>query len=803
MTAGGPFQGLAPFTESDEDARRFFGRDEQIRIIAANLVASRLTVLYGPSGVGKSSLLRAGAVHRLRADVRGASRVAVAYVGSWEGDPKEAVLGAVAEEAARLGSPAEPPPDGLPLDEALQAWQEGLGMRLLLILDQFEEYCLYHPPDEDPFDRELPQAIERRDLGLRFLLGVREDGLAALDRYKGRVNSLFGNRVRLEHLSRAAALAAIHGPIERYNETEPEPIAIEPGLAEAVLDEIAPGRVALATQGRGTAGGRSTGAGAGGIVETPYLQLVMKTLWEREQAAGSRMLRLETLRRVGGATDVVRAHVDEVVGRLTPAQQDIAASALHFLVTPSGAKVAHTAPDLATYAGADPRGVGRVLERLCGGDARLLRRVAPAAGHDEPRYEVFHDVLAPAILDWRSRLQARRERRRLATLLALIVALIVALVATLAYVVDPRWVRDAEHSATDVRASIGGPPVGRDDVTIVDFDKRSAAALTQSWPPDRRLHARMIDALRRAGAAVIAYDIQFEIAKAPASDQALQAAVHRAAGHVALSSFHFTKDDRLLLFGHKEPGGGDRLMAQLGAQAGYSGFPLAAGNIYRVVQPEVRYAPQSPPVPALSVVAARLAGADTKSGETAVPIDFRGGAHSYRTVSALDVLTGKAPRSALQGKVVFVGATNPTAGDVRRTPVGRMPGAEIHANAYTTIVRGRHPARDILIIALLALIPAAVARARPWIAAAVIAGTAVAYLVVAQLLFDSGWIVPVLLPLGALALSSAGLVAIRLVLARRAARRRPAPGAPREPDAARRPAASPNGEHARKVTTTA
>ena len=45
----------------------FFGRERESELVAANLMASRLTVLYGPSGVGKSSLLRAGVARRLRA----------------------------------------------------------------------------------------------------------------------------------------------------------------------------------------------------------------------------------------------------------------------------------------------------------------------------------------------------------------------------------------------------------------------------------------------------------------------------------------------------------------------------------------------------------------------------------------------------------------------------------------------------------------------------------------------------------------------------------------------------------------
>src|SRR5262249_51734856 len=52
-----PYKGLAPFGYSDVDALLFFGRDREREILVANLVGSRLTVLYGPTGVGKSSLL--------------------------------------------------------------------------------------------------------------------------------------------------------------------------------------------------------------------------------------------------------------------------------------------------------------------------------------------------------------------------------------------------------------------------------------------------------------------------------------------------------------------------------------------------------------------------------------------------------------------------------------------------------------------------------------------------------------------------------------------------------------------------
>ncbi len=59
-----PYQGLQPFTEAD--TRYFFGRKRDQSIIISNLYAASLTILYGASGVGKSSILLAGVVPQLK-----------------------------------------------------------------------------------------------------------------------------------------------------------------------------------------------------------------------------------------------------------------------------------------------------------------------------------------------------------------------------------------------------------------------------------------------------------------------------------------------------------------------------------------------------------------------------------------------------------------------------------------------------------------------------------------------------------------------------------------------------------------
>ena len=98
-----PYKGLAAFEDSDLDALLFFGRERESEVIAANLIASRITVLYGPSGVGKSSVLRAGVAYRLRREQGGeAQDIAAERAGVIDahGPP---VLGGDALDEAEVG----------------------------------------------------------------------------------------------------------------------------------------------------------------------------------------------------------------------------------------------------------------------------------------------------------------------------------------------------------------------------------------------------------------------------------------------------------------------------------------------------------------------------------------------------------------------------------------------------------------------------------------------------------------------------------------------------------------------------
>ena len=389
-----PYKGLNAFDDSDLDALLFFGRERECEIVVANLIASRLTVLYGPSGVGKSSLLRAAVARRLR-ELPEAPLVVV--FSRWSEDPASALTDAV---AGTNGNRATSPLAAL---EHAQAGQD-----VYLVLDQAEEYFLYHADDAGPgsFAEALPGVLAA-PLRVNVLVSLREDSLAKLDRFTGRIPGLFANTLRLDRLDRAAARAAIVRPLDRYRELAGETVAAEPELVERILDEVGAGQIEPALGGLGAVEGA---AGKLGGVEAPYLQLVLQRLWDEERASGSDVLREETLERLGGAQHIVEEHLQGALDDLSSEQKDVAGRLFNHLVTPSGTKIAHEVTDLADFGQVSVSELRPVLDKLS--QRRILRSVEEGG---DVRYEIFHDVLAEPVLAWRASYEADRDlafRRR-------------------------------------------------------------------------------------------------------------------------------------------------------------------------------------------------------------------------------------------------------------------------------------------------------------------------------------------------------------------------------------------------------
>ena len=241
-----PYVGLEPF--SLQQARYFFGRELDAKIIANNVLTRPITVLFGASGVGKSSILAAGLPSALEAQF---GAVTLASQCNWY--RTEENLGWLRGTLKVVGvSPPRP---------------------LILVFDQFEEYFLYRPKNAaGRFERELAEALVDSSLGAHVLLSLREDALHLLDQLRLWFPNILDNTLELEHLDENGVLDAIERPVEVFNSDFAHmSVRLGAGFASDLLADLQGGL-------KGIAAGRS-GASSTLRVELPFLQLTLHQLW--------------------------------------------------------------------------------------------------------------------------------------------------------------------------------------------------------------------------------------------------------------------------------------------------------------------------------------------------------------------------------------------------------------------------------------------------------------------------------------------------------------------------------------------
>lgn len=366
-----PYKALESFQASD--AAIFAGREQESQRLANRILARRLTVLYGESGSGKTSLLQAGAGPKL-AGQRALLAVAVPAPGQSLNQALEAALLA-AGQAAGL----EPAADRSSLAPTLREWQRQVGGPVVLAADQFEQVFVAYDSAELAAVVETLRALkEERSLDLRLVLVLREDFLGRLQTLESVLPDLLDVRFRLERLGREAARAAIVEPAKLFH------VEWQPELVERLLDELDEG------QGRGVA--------------PPVLQVVCARLydealaWSGQQVHHERLVIPESLyEQLGGAGTILGDYLDQAVSGLEAAQQPVARALLGALVSSGGTRQRLALADLARAAEVEPAAARPILDSLA--RRRLVRLIEPA-GEGPLQVELVHDMLVPRIARW-------------------------------------------------------------------------------------------------------------------------------------------------------------------------------------------------------------------------------------------------------------------------------------------------------------------------------------------------------------------------------------------------------------------
>jgi adenylate cyclase len=363
----------------------------------------------------------------------------------------------------------------------------------------------------------------------------------------------------------------------------------------------------------------------------------------------------------------------------------------------------------------------------------------------------------------RRRATTRRLRRTMLAGVALFaVAMVVLLDATNAF-------DRAELSTVDTRFEVRGARPVPKDVVVVGIDDVTFDELKERWVFSRLTFARALAGIARDRPKAIAYDVEFveDTGDRPEDIEADNALVlaSRSARNVVLSATAVSKRGTTNIFGGLE---GQKYAR---ATVGNGLLPEGFGGVLRRVPYKIDG------LKALSVATVEKATGrpvDPKwfSGGGAW-IDFAGPPGHFREISFSRAVRRRYPPGTFRDKIVVIGATAPVLQDNHPTswPAGEMAGPEIHANAIETLLRGAplHDASglvDLLVALGLTLVPALLGlRLRPLLALGLGLAAGVAYVVVAQVAFGQGLILPVVVPLIGLGFALVGALAVHWMTA--------------------------------------
>ncbi|ADP84995.1 nSTAND1 domain-containing NTPase [Pseudofrankia inefficax] len=268
-----PYVGLRSYQADDADL--FFGRRDDSYRLAALWSSHRLVVLYGASGVGKTSLVAAGMRAQFPDEAAEMLPVGRAFQASQV--PTAALPRHNPYTFALLSSwsPTDPPHhlSGLSIAEFFSQRSDrtdpyGDPLPILAVIDRFEELFRDFPHRQqyrEQFIDDLAEAISAVPL-LRLLISVREDSLASLLPYESRLSRDSRTRFELRPLQVPEAIEAATGPLRGTGRS------FGAGVAERLVDDV---RTTAFTDRTG-----ETTVVRADRVEAVQLQVVCSALWD-------------------------------------------------------------------------------------------------------------------------------------------------------------------------------------------------------------------------------------------------------------------------------------------------------------------------------------------------------------------------------------------------------------------------------------------------------------------------------------------------------------------------------------------
>ena len=239
-----PFKFLDAYTSDDQEV--FFGRDQEVETLYNLVFKSKLMLVYGQSGTGKTSLVQCGLGGKF--DLTDWFPFHVRRNDNINHALEEALAGPAGGNL-RKGS----------LTETIAYLYKNFLRPVYLILDQFEElFILGDEKEQQVFIASIKEILEA-ELPCKIVLVMREEYIAQLYAFEQIIPSLFDRRLRVEPMNYANVSKVITGSCQQFNIS----LANETENVTRIIDSIS--------------GGKSG-------IQLPYLQVYLDRLWQEDFA---------------------------------------------------------------------------------------------------------------------------------------------------------------------------------------------------------------------------------------------------------------------------------------------------------------------------------------------------------------------------------------------------------------------------------------------------------------------------------------------------------------------------------------
>ncbi|GAB3892943.1 PQQ-binding-like beta-propeller repeat protein [Larkinella knui] len=355
-----PFKFLDAYTAADQS--RFFGRNAEQKRLVELLFRSRLILVYGPSGTGKTSLVQCGLAKAIPASDYFSMPI------RRRGDLRQTLvttLTGMLEETATTE----------PLALIAECIRYAL-RPIYLLFDQLEELFISGTAEEQTWFAGFLKAVDQSSLACKIVLVIREDFLAYLYGFEDQLPGLFDFRMRVEPMSERNLQEVITGTFSQIQDVR---LVDEPRTVRLILEN-----------------NRSSA----NTFQLPYLQVYLDRLWRLENEKEPEppvWITPALVEQVGRIDDVLEVFLVEqkksITDRLPPDEQPAVSTILEAFVTYEGTRREHRLASLEENTGLPVALLVPVLGEL--ERTRLVRR-------DDDTYELAHDSLAKVIDKGRS-----------------------------------------------------------------------------------------------------------------------------------------------------------------------------------------------------------------------------------------------------------------------------------------------------------------------------------------------------------------------------------------------------------------